>query len=750
MQAPSFTTGVPIVSQGPTVWPRSAGPLLALLLMSAGASAQTAEQRRALDAFRDSLSGATDTVLLHAQERALLEQIRRARRDPLLHLRLGHLNLRQGELGGDSHYDDAASEFKYAGELAPHFPYAWFGLGQAEFALGSRSAGGTRPLLVRDALSRAGLAFARAVTLEPGFVPRLEEMARRAVRARAPERAEVIREALRRAAQGSRPPHLARLLLALGRTQRELGDSGALASFGAYLAATDNRALGQVEIGRTLLLHGDLRGQVVYLEGAASDDPITRSEVRADLVPLAGEAELADFDLRRGDARAEMLRKFWSMRDRLELRADGERLAEHLRRLAAARREFLVTGDDGVERLDDRGRVFVRHGEPDDRASFAIPGVAPNESWRYRRAGEDLVVHFTARQTPNDYRLIESVLDVSDVRATMGGSPGPTGPSTGGVNSEQLLRSRAGLASLYQQLPAGRPEQIADYFVRERALGRHGIQAATGSDSYRPRYGLDLNAWGDVVVAGGSGARPIVQVLFAIPGYAVEPATGAAGVVYPVRVRFVALDSAGTVVASVDTVTRIEPGDRIPANRSLVGQVAVPVLPGKLLVQAAVQYGDLGGTAFGVDLVEVPSPGLGQLALGDLLIGSRRGRLIVPLGDGSRMAVSPGGVVRQSDGLDLSVEVFGLAPGAEAAIQVSVAPEDDAPAESGEYRWRPYPSGWSESKVARAPGTAPITRWRVTLPLARLKAGSWKLAVVVTDSAGRMARRESGFTVEVP
>jgi F420-0:gamma-glutamyl ligase len=38
----------------------------------------------------------------------------------------------------------------------------------------------------------------------------------------------------------------------------------------------------------------------------------------------------------------------------------------------------------------------------------------------------------------------------------------------------------------------------------------------------------------------------------------------------------------------------------------------------------------------------------------------------------------------------------------------------------------------------------------VTLPLAKLKAGSWKLAVVVTDSAGRMARRESEFTVEMP
>ena len=38
----------------------------------------------------------------------------------------------------------------------------------------------------------------------------------------------------------------------------------------------------------------------------------------------------------------------------------------------------------------------------------------------------------------------------------------------------------------------------------------------------------------------------------------------------------------------------------------------------------------------------------------------------------------------------------------------------------------------------------------VTVTLGKLKAGSWKLAVVVTDSAGRLARRESEFTVEMP
>ena len=46
--------------------------------------------------------------------------------------------------------------------------------------------------------------------------------------------------------------------------------------------------------------------------------------------------------------------------------------------------------------LDDRGQVLVRHGEPSDRATFQEPGVEPNESWRYPRDGEDIVLHFVA------------------------------------------------------------------------------------------------------------------------------------------------------------------------------------------------------------------------------------------------------------------------------------------------------------------------------------------------------------------
>lgn len=726
--------------------------VFSLCLTASRLEAQSVEQRRALDSFRDSLGSVTDSAALAGQEARLLAQAKKRRNDAFLHLRLGHLALRQAAVGGPSHYDDAASEFKWATALAPQWPYAWYGLALSEYALGARAEGRqvAGPALARDAWARATDAFARAGALEPGLAARLEELARQALQTGASMRVAVIRDALIRAAAAARGQREGRLILALGRVQREMGDTAARATFLAYVAGGEDRGLGLLELGRTRLRYGDLGGVSDYFEGLTTDDPGAVAEARNDFLAIASDPELADFDLRHGSARTDMVRRFWTTRDKVELRSEGSRLAEHLRRLAVARREFAFTGQEGVERPDDRGRVFIRHGEPDDRASFTIPGVEPNESWRYRRGSTDIVLHFSARHAPKDFRLIESVLDVTDVRSSVGFGQ-PTNPDRSGASSEQLLRSRSALAPFYRQRPAGGAEQAADFLARERALGRRGIQLGTQTDSYTLRFPIELNAWGDYAVGGGSGSEPAVQVLFAIPGYAIEPATGTVGFVYPVRVRFVALDTAGNIVASVDTTTRIEPGDRIPANRNLVGRIAVPVRPGRLTVQAAIQYGEDAGSAFGVDSITVPSPGAGVLALGDLLVGSRRGRLSIPLGDGTRIALQPGGAVRRSDGVDLAVEVFGLAPGAEAQLRVFLAPREGASGGAGEVpQWRPFPDSKAIARITRRAGGDAIARWRMTLPLQKLKAGSWLLAVVATDSAGHEVRREAPLEVLVP
>jgi hypothetical protein len=101
--------------------------------------------------------------------------------------------------------------------------------------------------------------------------------------------------------------------------------------------------------------------------------------------------------------------------------------------------------------------------------------------------------------------------------------------------------------------------------------------------------------------------------------------------------------------------------------------------------------------------------------------------------------------------MDLAVEVFGLAPGAFAELRLYLAPREGASAMEGEaLAWRPFPDGKAIARVTRRPGGDAIARWQVSLPLQKLKAGSWSLAVVATDSTGRTVRREAGLEVLVP
>jgi len=709
------------------------------------AAAQTAEQRRALEAYADSLDAISDSAALKREETALLAAARYNRKDPFFHLRLAYLGLRLGELGGAAHYDDAASEFRAAVLLEPRWPYAWFGLGLAEFALGARASDGERSILTQDARSRAVTAFARAATLESGFAARLEELARDGAPHRADSKAGLVRDALLRASAGRRTP---RLLLALGRVQRAMGDSLALPTFEALVRASDSSALALMELGRTRLLHGRLDGLELYLRGAATDDPVAIQEFRSDLLPLATPAELADFDLRRGRSRADMVRRFWGVRDRLELREDGERLGEHLRRLAAARDEFLVVGDPGPERLDDRGRIYLRHGPPAERARLQIAGVEPNESWRYRRDGGDVLLHFVARRAPRDFRLVESVLDVEAVHP----GPGAGGGLGAGVHSatERLVRSRAALAPIYREPATGDSDQHSRFLARERAVGRRGIQIAGGSDSYPKAFARELGAWGTIVIAGAEQSIAPAQVLFAIPAPAVEPRTRGEGVAYPVRVRFVAVNEVGAVAAKADTVLTIQAPGPIASNRTVSGRLAVPVPPGRLLARASVEYGDSSGTVFALDTLRVPDHAAAEWELGDLLLGSRRSAIPLRFDDGLTMSLAAGGAVYRSDELDLAVEVFGVRPGYEVRLRVLLAAHEhpEIPDEAL-LRWRAFPEGKASARLT-APKEGGVLRWRVLLPLGRLKPEEWIVAVEARDSSGRVARRTAPLQVKLP
>jgi len=721
--------------------------LLAGFLIPAPVAAQSAADRAALDSFRDSLVVQMDTTALQQLEAALMRSAKQRPNDPILHLRQGFLSLRLGDLGVLRSYDDAASEFQWAVDLQPAWPYGWFALGLAEYELGRvQGPGARRPtLLGRDANSRAATAYMRAALSDPGFAARLEVLAAQALRRRDTVRAGVVLEALRSALAsqpaGTRAPAI---LLAAGRVEREVGDlPAALNAFETYRRLGDNRALGLLEVGRTRFLLGQLEGTEAYYEGAALDDLMALGAYRADLEVIAPDSVLALFDRLRGRERAAMLATFWGTRDRLDFRPAGSRLREHYRRLAYARRHFSAGGwslpsDPAFLRseaaLDDRGRLYVRHGEPDARVTLNSVGVEPNESWHYRRASGDLVFHFVARQDPDRFRLVESLLDVVDMREAMTGNRGDAAASGlwSATVSDQLVRSRESFASVYADLRPTRSGRTDRTEARERALVQTSMQVGFATDSYEPRHPRELAARLHAVATTGTAAGPVAHLLIAVPGFGLEPDVVEGRHSYPMRVRFVALDARGAVRAEVDTIIRPSTVAAIRPDRYLLEHVVVPVPAGEVLTyRVGLFVGEQGGSVSAVDTLRIVPAQSPVLRLGDLILGAEGGR-----GAQDGIAFGPMQSVSRSERLQVYAELSGV-PG-EGRYRATFELRDP---ETGQLVF-------SNEFGGRVEGGAGVIRRAVSLR--RVTPGRYQAHLVVVDQAGGEVRGRQRVQLTVP
>lgn len=160
-----------------------------------------------------------------------------------------------------------------------------------------------------------------------------------------------------------------------------------------------------------------------YLAGATqATSPGDWSLYRADISWIATRDELKAFDAAAASQRVALLHTIWSSRDTRDGLTQGGRLREHVRRLDTAMADFRVrpkrgkvpiarvsnSGGDDFDytvggssalrdfvptqgQIDDRGVIFIRHGEPGSRV-VSSGGI---ESWVYERGITDnLVVHF--------------------------------------------------------------------------------------------------------------------------------------------------------------------------------------------------------------------------------------------------------------------------------------------------------------------------------------------------------------------
>lgn len=147
---------------------------------------------------------------------------------------------------------------------------------------------------------------------------------------------------------------------------------------------------------------------------------------------LFKDSELDTFDSAGLAAKGDFIRAFWRRRELVPAAESSFRLVEHYRRLIKAEKDYWFDGvrsrvnnPDRVQYLrfprfyalnqefNDKGLIFIRHGEPDDLARTAGEFVATNESWLYHQREDrpKLIFHFMIARfaTGNNWRLTPSI-----------------------------------------------------------------------------------------------------------------------------------------------------------------------------------------------------------------------------------------------------------------------------------------------------------------------------------------------------
>ncbi len=726
-----------MAARRPALW-----TVLLLALQIHPLSSQTPSQRLTLSAYSDSLGAMVDTTSLRERQREMGEA---ARRDPaggIGRMRLGLVGLRLAELGASPDAREAIKALKGASQERPEWPVAWYTLGLAEavrsawertdkLALGSR--------VGLQTLERAARRHRRALEADPSFAPAAVALAALTLELRDTALLASAVKSLRRAAAVPAPPP--DVLLAWGRVERSVANAdSASVAFQRYLAAGGSRGLGLLELARTRLAAGDVQADGEYYKGAALDDAVAIAGYRADLAAVAADSDLALFDQSRGADRAEVLRRFWTDRDRIEMRDRGERLREHYRRLLYARRHFPLTVSrrfygladayrEGGMEIDDRGVIFVRHGDPTERLRPFVFGLMPNESWRFARAEGDLLFHFSSGYDSNgggdlyDYRLVESVLDLR------GAADAPT---------DQLLLSRQSLSNLYGRMLNWGPYGASRSRARERGIGQASIAIGTTTDSHELRFAETLGAVANLVAVGAMDPGAMGHLVFAIAEPGTRSELDAGSVRYAVRVRAVASDKGDRAFADVDTVLQFRRSAPLGRGQYLIGRVELPLPPGLWTWRAAFQLGDSLGVVLPRDTVRVSAPGP-VLTLSDLALGARGASARWEPTPGDTVLLTPFDLFLEGSEVELYYEAAGASAGAPYRHEISVFRIKGEP---GAAERRPVVAlGFDER------ATGPLLRSHRVLQLARLKAGRYLIEVQVRTPDGRPVARRREFRV---
>ncbi len=582
-----------------TCWSRTAvASMLALLAMSMMITPAHALAQRDLAQLHDSLQRIDDPSLLRDMIAHRADS--NAERSPELLTERGLIGMRLYQVTSSRPAGkDAQRAFEAAIKRAPKYGWAHYGLGWV-LAHGPDSnpfAGGWRNSFVlddaigrvlgNDAPSRARRAFMEAVSGEPAVPQAATELAALATKRWSRETLERSAAALEKLNHTG--PANADSWLALARVRLELGlvDEAVTA-----LEKSVDNGVDRAEGARTLamiLFQSDQRekhGADAWFESVDYASEKGLDLLLEDVSALLNKYETERWEQLDASARRKYLREFWDLRAALAGVPVHERLAEHYRRLAVARRHYwrsarfgapkgdqLMLRSFGGRPYDDRGMIFIRHGKPAQlmRSTLSDPG---RESWLYRDLdGRDQMLHFAAMQSNSDYDLVHKLpcdADYIDAR-----------------------RSDPNLARLALNC------QGNDVLAASANYRQHAYKLlATDSDA--PNFTKDLPFYFDLYTFRGEEGRTKVVAAVAVPVEKLQKRDVALSSAYRVDLSLILVDTASRRVIRQDDSVALNATRAFKNDDLFRMHVEVAVPPSRTTLQRVI--------------VSDPSePGIGQL-----------------------------------------------------------------------------------------------------------------------------------------
>ncbi len=761
--------------------------MIPLLLPASPAllSAQQPALRTHLVALRDSTS--TIALFADAQTRAAAEQaqVQQHQADASLLLQAGLVQLRAGELSpGRAALDRAQALFDEAIYRAPEdWPWPWYGLALTDLALDSSGA------VVKSSMhSGAGVyyhdaalhALGQALDADSSFVPAaallgdiLLPFGERGLNGE-------LKRAVRRAAATNQVPTP---WLALGRVYRNLHEpDSAVAAFRQYVALGGDSALGLLEQARSLYDLGQVSAATTsYLEGARIADSLAREQYRRDLAWVATPDELAAFDAAPLDSMGAFVAAFWAKRDAEELRAPGERLAEHVRRWRYVFEHFQVSAraegtpqrggancgpgiipslrDDpeqtsapdlqllepgvyaatwrGKRQVDDRGLIYMRHGAPDERAAAAQERALSTAPLPGKRVTEATPAQTETRPneswkyvTPHGTLLFHFCGSLA-----LGTSAATTLVAMLPLNPE-MIGARAGLdprfaalegelrttdpASQRSKILSGTTSGVAQSLVQQLVRdGKRDIAVGLSSDEFPVNYAKRIEVLAQFYAVGQPADRTgRVLAVFALAGDQLTPTPlPQGGVVYSLALRFIATDAAAHIIRQ-DTTRYFRAADTLRQGQYLYGTEEMPLGAGTWDVRLLVTQPDVDAGGALERRAVMLAPG-SQLGLSDLVFGREGSGLAwhSPAGD---VPLSPLDAYPRSGSVEVYYELSGATTGREYQTQLEL--KGIAGDAKGEVRL-----GFSEK------ATGPMMRLRRSVALDPLKGGQYRMTMTVTE-----------------